>query len=305
MSSSLNDMPEHPFVRLGRLKAAGERAMPQIKELVAACKVGDLKTVQKLIDENVDLEAADPTDDGLDTPVWAAMYGRQPKVIELLAKAGADLNAGTSHPAEVAIDWGHVELLTALLGGGVDPDTIIPSGESLLRYAVMKKQLAAVAALVKAGADVNMVPQRSNRMPSRISAAQVAASYGMKDVVKLLVDAGANADGLERLLLSAAARAGDVDAIKAAIAAGIDVNSRDVNGMTLLHAVVTIDDDEEKVTPAMLEIVRLLLEAGADKRAKDPMSDQTPLTLAKDAGLKKVVELLKAPAPKKKPAKRK
>lgn len=55
--------------------------------------------------------------------------------------------------------------------------------------------------------------------------------------------------------LSAAIRAGDADAVKAFIDAGGDVNCRDLNDFTLLHTAVECEN---------LEIVRLLVDAGAD-----------------------------------------
>ena len=55
--------------------------------------------------------------------------------------------------------------------------------------------------------------------------------------------------------MSAVIRAGDADAVKAFINAGGDVNCRDLNDFTLLHTAVECEN---------LEIVRLLVDAGAD-----------------------------------------
>jgi cytohesin len=79
-----------------------------------------------------------------------------------------------------------------------------------------------------------------------------------------------------------AAFAGNIEAVKQAIAAGSDVNAKDAGGGTLtpLHVATT------------KEIAELLLANGADVNAKDSVTGATPLHEMAIYGQKEIVELL-------------
>jgi hypothetical protein len=71
--------------------------------------------------------------------------------------------------------------------------------------------------------------------------------------------------------LFAAAKKGDADGVRAALAAGAEVTARDGNGWTALH---------EACRWGRLEATQALLAAGADANAKHPENEYTPLYVA-------------------------
>jgi ankyrin repeat protein len=105
------------------------------------------------------------------------------------------------------------------------------------------------------------------------SALVLAARYGQRDTVRLLLDQGTaidSRDGLGRTALIAAAGEKDKDTVALLLSRGADVAATDADGATaLLHA----------ATKGYLDNVRLLLEAGAAIEAVDG-NGETALTSA-------------------------
>ncbi len=79
-----------------------------------------------------------------------------------------------------------------------------------------------------------------------------------------------------------AAKAGDIEAVKQHLAAGSDVNTKDIDGRTPLH---------RAVSSGCREVAVLLITEGADVNAKDNYTS-TPLHLAAGFGHKECVALL-------------
>jgi cytohesin len=77
-----------------------------------------------------------------------------------------------------------------------------------------------------------------------------------------------------------AAKKGKIEAVKQHLAAGVDVNAKNVGGGTPLHYAM-----------GKIEIAELLIAKGADVNARDAYGG-TPLHYAARKGLKEVVELL-------------
>ncbi|MCF7853260.1 MAG: ankyrin repeat domain-containing protein [Candidatus Pacebacteria bacterium] len=147
-----------------------------------------------------------------------------------------------------------------------------------------------------------------------------AAHAGKYTTVKQALDAGANpnvADGQMHTPLMLAAYNGHADIVKALLAAGADVDRTDPVGRTALMfassgpfpdavrallahgANVNLSDRGEGWTPLMwaaaegnLEVVKILLESGADKERKDADKD-TAYSFAVRKGHSEVVRLLK------------
>lgn len=87
--------------------------------------------------------------------------------------------------------------------------------------------------------------------------------------------------------LLAATAQGDAEAVRALLAQGVDVNSRDDSGRSALMLAAQRGD---------VALVRLLLGAGADPQGRNPQG-QTAADLARAAGHGAVLELLEPAQP--------
>ncbi len=131
-----------------------------------------------------------------------------------------------------------------------------PDGTTALHWAVRHDDLAAVEALIKAGADV----KAANRYG--VTPIAIAAMNGNAAIIGKLLDAGVDPNsanpGGETALMTAA-RTGKVDAVKLLLDRGANINVKDsVHGQTaLMWAVLENHAD----------LVQLLLARGADINA--------------------------------------
>jgi hypothetical protein len=131
-------------------------------------------------------------------------------------------------------------------------------GQRLFLDAVASGDAEVVKAFIDEGADVN----------SPINAIlPLQLARGVK-VVKLLVSAGANVNGMSKKVLGPplenAAKLGDVDSIQALIEAGAKVNGKSADGTTVLM---------EAAKSGNPDAVMVLLAAGADAHAKNDHGD--------------------------------
>ena len=194
----------------------------------------------------------------------ASFHGKAPEVRSLLL-SGADprysIEGGKYKglfPLYVASQNGHVEVIDALVAGGADPNQVggRVSGSSLF-MAAQHNQPRAIAALVKANADVNLASS------SGCTPLNKAVQHGNKEaVVALLVARAAvniaNDQGASPLFF--AAQRGHVDILKLLLRAKAEVNQANIYGVTpLMMAVYN----------GHLACVELLLAGGANVHDKD------------------------------------
>jgi ankyrin repeat protein len=112
------------------------------------------------------------------------------RVTEALLLRGSlpnELLPSRSTPLEAAASAGAVGALGAILNHDADPNLIGPNGATPLENAALKGYEAVVAALLARGAEVNVVNPTSGG-----TALYAAASFGKSDVVKMLLDRGAD-----------------------------------------------------------------------------------------------------------------
>ena len=150
-----------------------------------------------------------------------------------------------------------------------------------LMDAVNHNDAAAVKKLIAQGVNVS-------ELDANQDAPLVIAAYkGYTDIVKLLLEAGADVTavdpGMKATALHAAAYAGRAEAAKLLIAYHIDIDKQGpYNGYTALH---------DAIWQSNVETVEVLLNAGANLNLKSN-SGQTPLDFAKAKKNQRIITLI-------------
>ena len=198
----------------------------------------------------------------------AAMSDRSAAVVRLLLDKGADLKAVDylkTTPLRAATLGNDTETIRLLIDAGVDVNAAdLPGITPLMMAAGWNGNLRAVEMLLAKDANVNAVSRPVMGLPAKNGASEFGS--------------------LTALTMSAAF--GPPDLISTLLAAGADVNAKDVRGMTPLMLAVANDHQN----PA---VIRMLIEHGADPNVKSKPGD-TAADWARKTGLPGGIELLKA-----------
>ncbi len=293
--------------------------------LRAAAKHDHTEVARILVTAGVELEStASPL--GW-TPLFYAARSNNVDLLKLLIKAGASVHAVNKYdstPLMRAAMEGSAESVNVLIGAGADIDAENALGGTALLLAVKHGHPGVAGQLLDAGADPNRMSARIGVTPLQYAAGRVSPSH-----VKLFIEAGADVnlpdpDGLTALMFAAAGitpgkpsfknfrweESADfrrlqnwdskilwkketdpalilarIKVVRQLIVAGASLNATDqIHGSTALHRAARENRPE---------IVRLLLEAGADPglTTKDGM---TPLRVAQKAGHPDIVEIISA-----------
>jgi len=186
-----------------------------------------------------------------------------------------------------AADAGDVAAIAGLLAGGLPIDARDADGRTPVMAATAARRTQAVRVLVDAGADVDI---RDNR---RDNPFLYAGAEGLLDILRLVNEAGADPALTNRyggIALIPACERGHVEVVRYLLAeSDVDVDHVNNLGWTgLLEAIILADGDT-----AHQEIVRLLLEAGADPDLAD-RDGITPLAHARARGQAEIVAILEA-----------
>jgi ankyrin repeat protein len=285
--------------------------------LLEAVLMGDPEAVRQFLADNVDVNAAEP--DGT-TPLMRAIHGRFPDIAATLLAAGADPSAVNRYGVTslyLAARKGDAATTRALLAAGADANTSLPEGETTLMTAAKTGNADVVRALLTGGADTLSLADLAEENAAASAAASSgyaavtnpaspanradvdaregwygqtalmwAAGQGHAEVVRLLVEAGANVDDHSRQIdipnpyqerldgsfvspdnpqggltaLHFAAREGHLDAAQALIDAGANLDAVDQEGTNaLIYA----------TSHRHLDLAALLLTAGADPNVAD------------------------------------
>jgi hypothetical protein len=173
-----------------------------------------------------------------------------------------------------------------LLGEGASVGARDLRGRTALLVATDTDHPAVARALIAAGADVNAQDAQ------RDSAFLLAGARGRVEILRMTIAAGADLKSRNRYggtALIPACHYGHVEAVRVLLQTAIDVDHvNDLGWTALLEAVILGDGG-----PAHVEIVRMLLDRGADP-SKPDRDAVTPLGHAVRRGQREVERLLRA-----------
>ena len=229
--------------------------------------------VEALLAAGANIE--EKADDGYRPLHLAARYNENPAVAQTLLDAGAELrpSAGFYRNTPLRLAAASNEnpaVVQVLIDAGAEVnDGDFGDGDTALHYAARSNEPAMVAALLAAGADLEI------RNDDGETPLHFAAGYNEPAMVEALLAVGAdletrNDDGETPLLFAARYNANPA-MLKALLAAGADPLSEDRDDSTALHLAARYSRN-----PAVLEA---LLAARFDLEAQDD-EERTPLHLA-------------------------
>ncbi|MFH1116583.1 MAG: ankyrin repeat domain-containing protein [Pseudomonadota bacterium] len=258
-------------------------------------------------------EAPEDTNSGRDvhqakTALWVTALLSIGLVVVLTARAG--LWPPLMYAVSQKFSEQKVERLLEL---GASPEAADLCGRKPLGFAAMIRNRSLVRLLLDHGADPNQTFNEEDPPP----ALWWAALHGDVGIAELLIDKGANVDGVgSRFPLMAASRNGHLEMARLLVEKGALVNARNVHGTPLSFAAeadrlevmrfllekgANVDGKDDRYyrwTPLMraaaagkVEAVKLLLEKGADPHFKDTRGD-SPRSIAIERGHPNVAELL-------------
>lgn len=157
-----------------------------------AVKKGDLDTVRRMVDKGQDIEVKDEASLGQTALGWAAFIGYQDMVeylvgkkANLLATDRADVY-NVFKSAVLGKNIVTVKYLYPLLKDNIVIDEQEPDGETLVMVAASNDRQDIVKYLLELGANVNIVSMQKDA-----DALSYACERGYKDMVDILIKAGA------------------------------------------------------------------------------------------------------------------
>jgi ankyrin repeat protein len=179
------------------------------------------------------------------------------------------------------------KIVQQLLTAGVDIEIRDTQGSTALLLATHHNAVEAARILIEAGADVNAMDNISD------SPYLYAGAEGHLEILRMTLDHGADLTSVNRYggtALIPAAHHGHIETVRELLQTATDIDHVNNLGWTALLEAVILGDGG----PVYIEIVRLLLKAGANVEIADH-DGVTPLEHAKQRGYTEISELLSKP----------
>lgn len=250
--------------------AAAALVHAQDQRLLEAVSQEDLDAVRALIASGASVKAASRI--GAQTPLAIAASNGSTAIARVLLEAGADPNTPTATgatPLMLAAAAGNIEILTALLDRGANVNARESSrGQTALMFAAAENRPAAIRLLITRGADPKIastvsklerprVDEDGNPLPAPSAEGPRRGGGGAGGSAR---GASATVMGGNTALLFAA-RNGNIDAAKALLDGGADINQ---------------PSEAEKTTPIVTaicnghyELAKFLLDRSADSNLEN------------------------------------
>jgi ankyrin repeat protein len=271
------------------------------QSLVTAVKQGRQADVQSILSSGAKQEIV--ATQGGAALIWAASHNDK-GMVDLLLGAGANPKAVNEFGATAlyaAAEFADPAVTKNLLAAGADPNVALMSGETPLMAAARRGNTATVQALLEAGADPNAKEKNGgqtalmwgtaggfsavtselvrgkadvNARSKSGSTALMFAARGDLASIRTLLDAGADPNleipDWKGTALTIASTMGQPEIVEALLNKGADINHRDENSFTALHAAVRDSDygEERDQRARAVATVKVLLAHGADPNAR-------------------------------------
>lgn len=252
--------------------------------LYDAVEQGDIAVVRLPLEQGTDVNSRD-----IKGELHKAVKQGDIEVARLLLEQGADVNATDSQhdsPLHKAVERGHIELVRLLLdkGANVNANYEYDNYEyslSPIHNAAYKGHLEIARLLLEQGADVNATACNGN------SPLHFAAEHGYVELARLLLDKGADVNATDKednTPFRLAILNHHTEVVKLLIDQVNNGSNEETsyNSNSLLH---------DAAFPGNKEVVKLLIEKGADINARDG-SGNTLLHKAALNGYLEIVQLL-------------
>ncbi|MEJ2705466.1 MAG: ankyrin repeat domain-containing protein, partial [Sedimentisphaerales bacterium] len=237
---------------------------------------GDIKLVQSLLDDGVEVNEEGPEG----TALYRAAEKGYIKIVELLIAKGANVNAKKTKspvgdtPLHSAARAGHKETILLLIAKGADVNVKNEAGQTPLDLAISNNRSEMARLLIEKG--------------SAVTSINIAVQIGNLEKVKALLEEGTdinakNDNGQTPLILAIYNKQAEMG--KFLIKNGADVNIADKRGFVpLVYALWNTDPN----------VVKMLLDNGADVNAKDSALSFSVLHWAIAMDSKEATELVLA-----------
>ncbi len=242
---------------------------PGAETLAQACRIGNLKTAQSLLENGVNPNAPDRYGK---TPIYYAASFNEIQTVELLLASHADPNVGMENrkssefpatPLQVAAYMGNLRLAEILIAAGARMEA---TGPTALHFAVRGIHLDVIHYLLQKGADLNI------RDAEGTSPLDQAVWDGSLDSVAVLLAHGARLNEAEPKTgatpINEAAYRGHIGLIRYLLQFHPDLEIRDKEGYSPLENAARRGKEDAAVS---------LLEA---ERLRTPQSLEKPLSFA-------------------------
>ncbi len=171
-----------------------------------------------------------------------------------------------------------------MLAQGVDIETRDANGRSALLLATHHNAINVARVLIDAGANVNAMDNITD------SPFLYAGAEGRLEILRMTLAHGADLSSVNRYggtALIPAAHHGHVETVRVLLKTEIDIDHVNNLGWTALLEAIILGDGG----PTYIEIVRLLIEAGADINIADE-NNVTPLAHATSRNYTEIVDML-------------
>ncbi len=259
-----------------------------VEPFISAAMMGKMEQVEAGLAAGVDVDAIGSN--GQTALHYAAFYGRMP-VLERLLAANADVNVRSDEDglgkAEstplvlVASSFfapNRPEVIQRLVDAGADLNARDNAGMTALMRAIegARPFPDAVEALIAAGANLDIVNIQGN------TALMYAVFRRRDELVTVLRDAGASEAGVANVLLCQGAYTGDISTVRQLL------NDQAVN---VNHVLISTPLSNACMN-GHTEIVRLLIEAGANVSQPESQGYFTPLIRAAYGGHGEITRML-------------